>query len=131
MTKEDAKVEYIDVSNNLRHWNSLRFVELTVYMAISGAMLNVVFGKPTPPPWGVGLLMKASGILVSLLFLILHERTMSWWYQFLQRAAELEEILEFDQYRRRPQGHKLTSRWAISLFFIVMILFWAVSIFIS
>lgn len=130
MTKDDAKVEYIDVSNNLRHWNTLRFAELTVYMAITGAMLNVVFGKSTPPPLGVGLLMKGSGILVSLLFLILHERTMSWWYRFVERAAELEETLEFEQYRRRPQGHKMTGTVSIRLFFIVMVLFWAVSIFI-
>lgn len=127
MTKEDIRLEYVDVSNNLRHWNTLRFAELTVYIAITGAMMNVVLGRSTPLPWGFAVLVKAAGILTSVLFLILQERTMTWWYRFVERAAELEEELGFQQYRRRPTGHKITGRVAIRLWFIVIILFWILS----
>ena len=44
MTKDESRAEYLDVSANLRHWNTLRFAELTIYMAIMAAMMNIAFG---------------------------------------------------------------------------------------
>ena len=71
MSKEYAKVEYIDVSTNLRHWNTLRFAELTIFIAITGAMMNIAFGKSTPLTMEFNLLIKIAGFIVSLLFWIL------------------------------------------------------------
>jgi hypothetical protein len=130
MKKEDAKVEYIDISTNLRHWNTLRFAELTIFIAITGAMMNIAFGRSTPLTLIFGLVLKTAGFLIALLFWILQERTMTWWYTFVQRAAKLEEILEFEQYRGRPQGHKITGRVAIRIFFFIIMIFWIASIFI-
>jgi hypothetical protein len=93
-------------------------------------MMNVVLGQPSPLPWGVGTLVRVAGVLVSLLFLILQERTMIWWQRFVDRAAELEEVLGFEQYRRRPSRPAITGRMAIRLFFLVVILFWSISIFL-
>lgn len=129
MGKEEPKVEYIDVSTNLRHWNTLRFAELTIFIAITGAMMNVVFGRSAELPGSFSVLVKVAGLLVSILFLILQERTMQWWYCFVERAAELEEELGFQQYRRRPRGHRITGTVAMRLFFIVIILFWIISLF--
>ena len=131
MVESDPKVEYLDVSNNLRHWNTLRFAELTIYIAIIGAMMNVVFGKPAPLPITISSLVKIAGVLVSILFLILQERTMAYWYKFVERAAELEEVLGFEQYKRRPKARVITGRSAVRLFFLVIILFWVISIFLS
>lgn len=128
LSKEDAKVEYIDVSSNLRHWNTLRFAELTIFIAVTGAMLNLVFSGTVPPI--VNILLKLAGALISLMFLILHERTMTWWYRFVERAAELEEQLGFQQYRNRPRGHRITGTVSIRIFFIILILFWIVSLFL-
>lgn len=130
MDKEAAKTEYIDVSTNLRHWNTLRFAELTIYIAIMGAMMNIAFGGSGEMTWSVSLMVKAAGIIVSILFWVLQERTMAWWYGFVQRAAELEEVLDFEQYRRRPQGHRITGRVAMRLFFFLFMIFWSVSIFL-
>jgi hypothetical protein len=129
MPKEEPKVEYIDVSTNLRHWNTLRFAELTIFIAITGAMMNVVFGRSAELPRSFSPLVKVAGVLVSILFLILQERTMQWWYCFVERAAELEQELGFQQYRRRPSGHRVTGTVAMRLFFIVIILFWIISLF--
>lgn len=129
LTKDDAKVEYIDVSSNLRHWNTLRFAELTIFIALMGALMNTTFSGKIEQPFIT--IMKIAGVLVSVLFLILQERTMSWWYRFVQRAADLEEILGFRQYRDRPHGHRFTGRVAIRLFFYIVILFWIASIFLQ
>lgn len=130
MGKEEPKVEYLDVSTNLRHWNTLRFAELTIFIAITGAMMNVVFGRSAELSRSFVILAKLAGVFVSVLFLILQERTMQWWYRFVERAAELEEELGFQQYRRRPSGHRVTGRVAMRMFFVVIILFWIVSLFL-
>jgi hypothetical protein len=31
MDKSNLKDEYLDVSDNIRHWNTLRFAELTIH----------------------------------------------------------------------------------------------------
>ena len=128
MKKDDARVEYLDVSSNLRHWNTLRFAELTIYIAMMGAMMNVAFAGGSDSPSTFGVVVRAAGVLVSLLFWILQERTMAWWYAFVHRASELEEVLGYKQYRRRPKGHRLTGRVAVRLLFIVIIVFWLVSL---
>ncbi len=128
LTKDEAKVEYLDVSSNLRHWNTLRFAELTIFIAVTGALMNITFGGKITQPFTT--IMKLAGMLVTIFFLILQERTMSWWYRFVERATELEQILGFQQYRTRPHGHKLTGRVAMRLFFYTIILFWVVSVFL-
>lgn len=128
MKKDEARAEYLDVSSNLRHWNTLRFAELTIYIAIMGAMMNLAFAGPSGPLSLFGIIIRVAGFLVSLLFWILQERTMAWWYTFIDRAAELEEVLGYKQYRRRPRGHKLTGRMAIRLMFFVIMIFWLVSL---
>ena len=54
---------------------------------------------------------------------------MSWWYSFVDRASELEELLGYEQYRRRPKGHKVTGRVAVRVLFFVIMIFWLASFF--
>lgn len=129
MTKDDARAEYLDVSANLRHWNTLRFAELTIYIALMGAMMNIAFGGSSGASSLFNVLLKIAGFLVSFLFWVLQERTMSWWYAFVERATELEDVLGYLQYHRRPSGHRLTGRIALRLFFFIVMAFWLAALF--
>jgi hypothetical protein len=66
---------------------------------------------------------------VTILFLVLQERTMLYWYSFIQRAAELEKELGFQQYSSRPPAGIITGRNAMRVFFLIMVLFWFISLF--
>lgn len=129
MAEGNPKDEYLDVSSNIRHWNTLRFAELTIYIALTGGLLSAIIGKSPPLPQAVSAPAKVVGLLVTVLFLVLQERTMLYWYNFVRRAAELEEELGFQQYSTRPRAGLMTGRNAMRLFFLIMILFWAVSLF--
>ncbi len=129
MAKADLKDEYLDASDNIRHWNTLRFAELTIYIALTGALLNAIVGKSPPLPPVVSAPAKVAGILVTILFFVLHERTMLYWYNFVERAAELEKELGFQQYSSRPRAGIITGRNAMRLFFLIMALFWVISLF--
>lgn len=36
------KDEYMDASSNVRHWSTLRFAQLTIYIALMGGLLNLL-----------------------------------------------------------------------------------------
>ncbi len=127
MANGDAEHEYMDASSNIRHWSTLRFAQLTIYIAITGGLLNVYFGRG-PLPAVSAILLSIAGVLLSILFLILQERTMMWWYMFVVRADELEKDLGFRQYSARPPAGLFSSRNAIRLLFALMIIFWVVTL---
>jgi len=129
MDKSDLKDEYLDASDNIRHWNTLRFAELTIYIALTGALLNAIIGKSPPLPPLVSVPGKIAGLVVTILFFVLQERTMLYWYSFIHRAAELEKELGFQQYSMRPPVGIITGRNAMRAFFLTMVLFWVISLF--
>ncbi len=118
-----AKDEYSDASNNVRHWSTLRFAQLTIYIALSASLMNMAVsgGGSTPV---ARLLIKVAGLVVALVFWVLQERTMLYWNHFVRRAAELEPSLGFRQYSARPRAGVLSSANAMRLFFVVIVLFW-------
>jgi hypothetical protein len=124
----DPRDEYLDVSNNIRHFGTTRFAELTIYIALIAGMLNVTFGRFTPITPEVSIGLKITGLLITILFWTLQERTMKYWYAFMDRAVELEKELGFKQYSARPRPGIITGHNAVRSFFAIMFLFWSISL---
>jgi hypothetical protein len=129
MPEGNPKDEYLDASANQRQFQTLRFAQLTVFLAISGFLLNALL-SPTLPLSDPGKhALKAGGLMVSLLFWVHQERTMAYWSHFVRRAAELEGELGFQQYRTRPKSGMFSSFKAMRLFFLLAAAFWIGSFF--
>ena len=47
MAKGDPKDEYLDVSINQRQFMTLRFAQLTVFLAITGVLINNLYTIPS------------------------------------------------------------------------------------
>lgn len=129
MSKGDPKDEYLDASANQRQFMTLRFAQLTVFLAISGFLLNILFNESTALPAYGDEILKTGGLFISILFWIHQERTMAYWNHFVNRAAELEGELDFNQYRSRPPAGILSSFNAMRLFFIIVVAFWILAFF--
>ena len=131
MANESAKVEYLDASQNARHYLTLRFTHLTIYVALTGALMNVLFARSTidAPLMAVGV--KLAGLLATVLYWVLQERTMAYWYVFVNRATELEKELGFEQYTLRPKPGPISSRWTIRMFFLALAVFWLVALIVA
>ncbi len=129
MPEGNPKDEYLDASANQRQFQTLRFAQLTVFLAISGFLLNTLL-SPTLPLSDFGqYALKAGGLIVSLLFWVHQERTMAYWNHFVSRAAELEGELGFKQYQTRPKSGLLSSFKAMRVFFLLAAAFWIGSFF--
>jgi hypothetical protein len=123
----DPKDEYLDASSNQRQFQSIRFAQLTVYLALTGFLLNLLFGGSSAVTALVRTLLLSGGLITTLLFWIHQERTMAYWNHFVRRAAELEKELGFKQYSTRPPAGIFSSFMAMRLFFLIITLFWASS----
>jgi hypothetical protein len=120
--------EYLDASNNQRQFQTLRFAQLSVYLAIMGVLLNIIVKDASTTNQVARWLLQFGGLAVTLLFWIHQERTMAYWNHFVRRAAELEKELGFRQYSTRPPSGLLSSFKAMRVFFFLLALFWASSL---
>ena len=124
--KGDLRDEYLDASENVRHWSSLRFAQLTVFIAITAGLFAALFQSQTVPQDPIRLIMEIAGLLITAIFWIMEERTMNYWRTFIDRAAKLEAELGYHQYSsaRRPGEGYITSANAIRLLFLLLGFFW-------
>jgi len=124
MSGRDLKDEYLDASENVRHWSNLRFAQLTVFMVITSALIAAVFQPGANSTSAIRVFTKVAGILTVIIFWITEERTMMFWRNFVKRATSLEKELGFQQYSTRPKGSIITTGNAIRLLFFALLGFW-------
>jgi len=124
---DELKHEYTEVNNYLRHYSTLRFSILTVYLAALGGVTSVAFGffelRYVNPDkmllWG-----RAGGLIVTLLFFHYELRIQSLIEGNLLRAKELEKLLGYKVISNRPDWRGFKNRHATNVFFGMLILFW-------
>jgi len=122
--QDNAQKEYLDASTNVRHHGTLRFAQLTLFVAITGGLLNGFFAQNTPGRHGK-LVLELLGLVAALAFFIIEVRTARYWLHYRSRAEYLEARLGYEQYSTLPKGKwKLTAQNATRALYLVTILFW-------
>ena len=131
MNNNYYKDEYNDTSANMRHYGTLRFARLTVFIVITGAMINYLFNPNVEIPLN-SLQLKICALIISVMFWIVEVSDMFMWTRFIQRAAILEKQLKYEQYSRLPgsPGFNIMRPATIALwvFYLLVIIFWIWSI---
>lgn len=120
--------EYLDTSANMRQYGNMRFAQLTLFVAITAGLLNMVFVSTTPLSQWAKLALEVSGGLVGIAFWIMEERAARYFHNYRRRAVELEKVLGFKQHTTRSEGKFVTSANAVRVLFAAMILFWVLSL---
>jgi hypothetical protein len=124
MSKGEPKEEYLDTSENVRHWSNLRFAQLTVFIAITAGLTATLFQAQTSLSSSIKIIIKIAGLLIVAVFWITEERTMMYWRHFIRRAAALEQELGFQQYSMRPREGIISSANAVRVLFVMLFIFW-------
>lgn len=120
--------EYLDLSSNMRFYANIRFAQLTLFAAVTAALLTVAYGQESPPAARAFCFIKVGGILASVIFFIMEERGTSYYFHFKQRAIELEKLLGYGQYTNIPKRGVWTATNAARGFIIAVGLFWLVGL---
>ena len=123
--------EYIDISNNLRHYGTLQFAHLTLYTAVMGGLIHLLTSGNANIQPQIVLILKIIGYILSVLFFIIAERIILDWQTFLDCARVMEKKhFGFGQYSIRPNYviFFFRNRFAVRWIHVFIILFWTVSI---
>lgn len=123
--------EYLDCSNNLRHYASHQANLLTVLVAINGAVAALVFGSGTLIDFYEDLGAKLFALGLSVLFAIKIQSALYMWDHFFKRVVKLEEEIGFKQYISLPGYPRFRIRpakWSILIFVSVTIVFWCLAL---
>jgi hypothetical protein len=132
----DLKDEYLDIGENLRFYGNLRFAQLTLFFAVTGAIIAALFTINPPLPSQVRFLLKWVGLAMTILFWLM-EKSSSWfWVYYVERAQVIEKVLGYYQYTgRNPKIRKQYWIWkclnatnAVRGIFLVMFVFWLIMI---
>ena len=122
--RSDLIVEYQECGTNMRHYSNLRFAILTIFAAATAALIPAYDKFPTLK---VNIsIVPFFGVLLCIIFLVMHERTVDLWLKFYKRAITIEEIMLFSQYKSRREGIILSNRNATRLLFSCLIIFWLI-----
>jgi hypothetical protein len=122
--RETIRHEYLDASNNVRRHGNLRFAQLALFSALTGALITVLFGRAVR-----AVQLELLGLVVAAAFLVMEWRTGVYWEHYRARAAELEPRLGYAQYRLLPRRKGLvTARSATRALYLVVILLWALAL---
>jgi hypothetical protein len=125
----DVRAEYEDLSSNLRHHSNLRFAQLTLFVAATGGLISVVFSKSPALTIAAKTGLKLFGLIATLAFFIMEERTALFWRSFHSRAVQLEKLLGYRQYTDQPTRRKVvTAHNATRMLYIAAAAFWIIAV---
>lgn len=124
----DPKEEYKDLSDNMRHYANMRFAQLTIFVALTGGLIIVLFSKDAPDSPLAKAILKVAGIFIAAMFWIMEERAADYWHHFRKRAVELEDLLGYRQYKDRPTRRLLTATDASRAIYAGAIVFWIIAL---
>jgi hypothetical protein len=122
-----AVEEYREIGLNLRHYSNMQYVNLTLALAAQAALLTTLLRNP-PLPTATRVILSAGGALITILFYVNEHRIRLYWTCYFRRARELDDLLNFAQYVKAPGRSVVSSGMAIRALFIVLFIFWIVSV---
>jgi len=124
----DPKDEYKEVSANMRQYGNMRFAQLTLFIAMTGGLLAALFTSNPPLSSLARFLLKIGGLIITVVFWIMEERAVDYWYHFRRRAVDLEKQLGYQQYLTGPERSIVTATNAVRVLYLFMFLFWVVTL---
>jgi len=131
MSNNERLTEYKDISDNVRHYGNIHFVQLTILITITAGILALLFTSNPPLSIYVKNVIQYAGLIVTILFYIIIESSLYLWKYFVKRAAELEKTLAYEQYSKLTDKRIFKYRpgtCGIRIFCFILIVFWIFTI---
>ncbi len=126
--RDELLKEYLDVSENLRHWANMIFVRMTLFTFLTASLVSFIFQPAEELDNWMKVIMKAVGLGIGIAFLIMERRGLKYWEGLQKRAKFLEEIFGFTQHTSSPQNELFSTRKATKALLILVIVFWTLTL---
>ena len=116
-----AEKEYSEALLSLRHYSNLRFAIFSVFIAITAALVSVLFGKDAMPASGASLALKWIGLWVAFVFLWIEVTLDGYVSAFGEKALSIHRDSHL---AGRPVARRMLIPYATASLHFVVILFW-------
>ena len=118
----DANTEYQQASETIRHYSSLRYAILTVYVAINAAIISAAYvNSATETSAFIGLWLRIFGVAAALSFLFI-ELTLDRYLSGI--GKKIEESWPSSHWCERPKLSRKLIPYATAGIYLVLLLFW-------
>jgi len=104
MSNGSPEEEYKELNNNLRFYGNMRFAQLTLFSAVTAALLTFIFKLDPPLDEPIKTALKIGGLISTFVFWVMEERSTGYALYFKKRIDELEKLLGYRQWQGRRMG---------------------------
>ncbi len=126
----DAKeTEFAQIANNIRHWERMRWVSMTVFMAIMAVSLNSYFTIQSKINQFNSYLLRIGELLIVLIFWVQDERIVAYWKAFKQRSHQVERDLQIAVFSTTPARGLFSAGTAVRVLYALFFIFWLAQLF--
>jgi hypothetical protein len=129
--KDDGYLdEYKEINNNVRFYGNMRFAQLTLFSAVTAALLTIVFKTQPSLSESLKMALEIGGLVSTFVIWTMEERSTGYGTKFIHRLQELEPLLGFNQWQGRKIGTKagFSATNAVRLLYFSVAVFWILSI---
>ena len=122
--------EYKEINSNVRFYGNMRFAQLTLFSALTAALLTIVFKTQPELSESLKMAFEIGGIVSTIVIWIMEERSTGYGTKFILRIQELEKLLNFNQWQGRKIGTKaiFSATNAVRLLYFAVGVFWILAI---
>ncbi|MBU0908549.1 MAG: hypothetical protein KKA54_13470 [Proteobacteria bacterium] len=122
--------EFEEISNNVRHWERMRWVSMTVFMAIMAVSFNAYFSSGTQIGQFNSYLLRITGIAMVAVFWVQDERIVAYWKSTRERAKEVEKELGIKVFSITPHRGLFSSGTAVRILYSIFLILWVFQFFL-
>ena len=116
--------EFEELSNNIRHWEKMRWVSMTVFIAIMAVSLNAYFSKDITINNFNSYYLRLLGVAIVFIFWVLDERIVAYWKSFKERAHDIEKEIGIEVFSKTPKRGFFSAGTAVRVLYALFCAFW-------
>lgn len=120
----DAEKEFVQLSENIRHWERLRWMSMTVFIAIMFGALTALFKWDDGLSNTYQLFLKIVSFVLVFVFWVQDERIVAYWLSFRDRAIEVEKDNNIKVFTVTPERGLLSAGTAVRILYATFVVVW-------
>lgn len=122
-------IEYQELASNIRHWEQMRWVSMTVFMALMVASIGAMISNDIRLDGLTSQLVRVVGLSIVLIFWVQDERIVAYWVSMRARACEVEKDLGIEVFSRTPKRGLFSAGSAVRALYLILAVFWCIQVF--
>jgi hypothetical protein len=127
---EHREKEFEELANNIRHWEQMRWVSMTVFMAIMAVSLGAYLEKKDKIDVFSAYCIRTVCVMIVLIFWVQDERIVKYWSAFRDRARQVEKKLDICVFSASPARGLISAGTAVRILYTIFLLFWIAQLFV-